>query len=131
MPLLMKFGIALFFLGISGLLALLFAHGGASKSRQLEVWAHLWRGRQGAGPRRWLRVAVLSSVAGALLCFAGVTQSDRQRARRCHAHCLGAGYDEGRIGPSVERSKHGRFVACVCTAADRAPLELRADDLPP
>lgn len=129
MPMLLIIGVSLFFLGVGGLMALLFAHGGAAKSRQLGVLAQLWSGQAGGSARKLVRGALLLTIAGALTCFAAVTQSDRERAERCRAHCLAAGYIEGIIGPSVERSKPGRFVACVCTAPDRARLELRADVL--
>lgn len=128
---LMILGVILFFLGGLALMGLVLAHGGAAKSRQFAVWAQLWSGRAGPVPRRLLRGAVLMAGGGALLCFVAVSQLDRERTARCHDHCLAAGYSEGRIGPSVERSRAGRFVACVCSAPGRPPLELRADDLPP
>jgi (2Fe-2S) ferredoxin len=54
---------------------------------------------------------------------------DAERARRCHEACVVAGYDEGAIGPSVDRSAAGRFVASTCTADSLPPLEQRADTI--
>lgn len=130
MPKLMIVGVALFFLGVTTLLALLYRYGGGAKSRQFAVLATLWSGQAGYAARRLVRGSALVIAAGALTCFAAVAQLDRARAERCRAHCLAEGYAEGLIGPSVERSKQGRFVACVCKAPGRAPLELQADALP-
>lgn len=129
MPMLMNLGIGLFFAGVLGTMALLFTNGGAEKSRQFVVLAALWNGSLGAHKRLLCRTALLALATGALLTFAGVSQMDAERAGRCHDYCVGAGFVDGKIGPSVERSKEARFVACVCTAPDKAPLELRADSI--
>lgn len=127
MPILMTVGVGLFFAGVAGVMALLFSNGGAQKSRQFEVFGQLWSGKLGPQPRRFLRLAMVLVGSGALLCFAGVGRMDAERAQRCSDYCIAAGYAEGKIGPSVERSKAGRFVACVCTAPGKEALELRAD----
>jgi hypothetical protein len=123
----MTVGVGLFFVGVLGVMALLFASGAAQKSRQFEVLGQLWSGKLGVGRRRLVRTAFLLAGSGAVLCFAGVAGMDAERAARCHDHCIASGYHEGKIGPSQERSKSGRFVACVCQSPDRPPLELRAD----
>jgi len=130
-PTSMLVGVALFFAGSFGVMALLFASGGAQKSRQFEVLGQLWSGKLGSTRRVLVRASLLLIGAGAMGCFAGVAGMDAARAEGCHARCVAAGYVGGKIGPSIERSKSGRFVACVCTAPDKLALELRADNLAP
>ncbi len=129
MPILFTTGILIFFVGCAIFMILLFSSGGASKSRQFEVLRALWSG--GHGPRK--RAVLLLSLGlvgmGAITCFSGVAVMDAARAQRCEAVCQARGYASGTIGASIDREPATRFVACTCTAADRAPLELRADAL--
>jgi hypothetical protein len=127
MPWLMTLGVGLFFAGGLLFLGLLFGSGGVQRSRQFAVIGELLRGTHGASRRRGVIVALALLGTGALTCFAGVGAMDAERSARCRDYCVVEGYDEGRIGPSVDREKATRFVACTCTAADRAALELRAD----
>ncbi len=131
MPTLMLVGIGLFFLGVAGVMGLLFSNGGADKSQQFAVLGKLWAGKFGNAARNGIRASLVSAVTGAVLCFAGVGQMDAARAQRCQDYCVVQGFAKGAIGPSAERSKETRFVACLCTAPDRQTLELRADSLRP
>jgi|GEM_PF-5530891 len=129
MPILMSVGVGLFFVGTLSVFALMFANGGAQKSRQFAVLGQLWSGNFGTLQSRLIRLSLLLVGVGAMTCFAGVGRMDADRAERCQQTCLSAGYSAGQIGPSVERRKNARFVACICTAPDKAVLELRADSL--
>jgi hypothetical protein len=120
-------GAALFFGGGAIFIGLLFASGGAQRSRQFAVLGQLWSGALGARRRRLLWLALGLIGTGAAACFAGVAAMDAERARRCHEYCVAAGYAEGRIGASAERDRSRRFVACLCSAPDRPTLERRAD----
>jgi hypothetical protein len=131
MPMLLLIGAALFGAGALSFLVLLFSSGGAARSRQFALIGALWSGRLGARRRRILRLSLALVGVGALTCFAGVAASDAARAARCSEVCLARGFDTGRIGPSIDRHPAQRFVACTCAGANHAPLELRADALPP
>ena len=129
MPTLMIIGVLMFFTGVLGVLALLMANDGWDKARQFAVLQALLTGKLGSGRRTFSLLALLLTFTGAMLCFAGVSQMDAKRAQVCHDHCIAAGYQKGSIGPSVDRSSEGRFVACTCSAPDKAPLEQRADSI--
>jgi len=129
-PILMTLGASLLAAGGLGLLGLLFASGGWRRSRQFAILGQLWSGALGSGRRLLVQLSLAAAVAGAALCFAGVASMDAERARGCHDHCIALGFEQGSIGPSVDRSPSGRFVACTCSADAIAPLELRADAIP-
>jgi hypothetical protein len=85
-------GAALFFAGGLIFLVLLFASGGAARSRQFEVLGQLWSGRHGPRRRRLLRLAFGLIGSGAVTCFAAVA------ARRCPARCaLRSGLPRARL----------------------------------
>lgn len=128
---LLLIGAALFGAGALTFLVLLLSSGGAARSRQFALIGALWSGRLGAHRRRMLRLSLGLVGVGAVTCFAGVAASDAARAARCSEVCLVRGFDAGRIGASIDRRPAQRFVACTCTGANRPPLELRADALPP
>jgi hypothetical protein len=125
-------GFVLFFGGGATFMGVLFSSGGGRKSQQFRVLGELWRGQHGPGKRRAARLGLLAVVVGALLLMAGVSAGDRERARRCEAHCAASGLS-GRIGPSSEahptRKGAAAFVACICEGAGGARQESRADDL--
>jgi len=129
MPPLMLFGIALFFSGVALFMVLLFSSGGANRSKQFGVIADLLGGRRGVGKRRLIIAAMILIGLGACGTFAGVAAMDARRAGHCQDYCVAAGYERGKIGPSIERSKERRFVACTCDGGKSEPLELRADSL--
>jgi hypothetical protein len=129
MPNLMLFGVALFLLGGLLFFALLFANGGAARSRQIAVIAELLGGHRGVGKRRLTIAALILIGLGAVSAFAGVAAMDARRARQCQSYCSVAGYERGSIGPSLDRSAERRFVACTCEGGKSKPLELRADSL--
>lgn len=131
MPILLTIGTTLFFGGGLIFLALLFSSGGAARSRQFEVLGHLWSGRMGSRRRGQLLLSLGLIGTGVITCFSGVAAMDAERAARCRDVCVAAGYATGRIGPSVDRTPKGRFVACTCPADDKPALELRADTLKP
>lgn len=124
---LMIVGVSLFFAGTLALMVLMFANGGTRKSRQFVVLGEIWSGKLGKRRRLLVRSALLLTTSGAFLCFAAVAGMDAARASRCQQYCLTAGYIEGNIGPSTDRTREARFVACRCMAPDRPTLELRAD----
>jgi hypothetical protein len=110
-------------------MALLFGNGGWQRSRQFAVIGKLCSGALGTA-RQILTLGSMAVIGlGGLTCFAGVASMDAERANRCRDHCLAAGYQDGVIGPSLDREPKTRFVACTCTAPDREGLELRAIDL--
>ena len=127
----MTLGVILFLAGGMLFLGLLFASGGAQRSRQFAVIGRMWSGDLGASRRRLLLVSLVLIGSGAIACFSGVAAMDAARAARCNDYCVARDYSKGSIGPSVDRSTAGRFVACTCTSADRPALELRADAIPP
>ncbi|MGQ0800674.1 MAG: hypothetical protein ACT4NL_11255 [Pseudomarimonas sp.] len=130
MPPLMLIGVALFFAGAALFMLLLFSHGGAGRSQQFGVIADLLGGRRGVGKRRLTIAALILIGLGAFGTFAGVAAMDARRANRCQDYCIASGYQQGKIGPSMERSKERRFVACTCDGGKSEPLELRADSVP-
>lgn len=123
-------GVSVFFDGAGTFFALLFASGGLQNSRQFAVLGQLWAGKLGAGRRNLSLASLGLAVVGGLTCFVGVAASDAQRAKSCDRYCVAEGYAQGKIGPSVDRSPKGRFVACTCSAPDRASFERRADSVP-
>lgn len=126
-------GIALFFPSGLTFMVVLFANGGAPKSKQLSVLSDLVRGRRGRRRQRTTLGAMLGMALGTLLLFSGVAAHDLGRADRCVERCTREGYPTGRIGPSEARRpgqpRRALFVACRCEGGDRAPLELVANDL--
>lgn len=130
MPMSMIAGAVLFLAGVLTFLVLLVASGGALRSRQFAVLGQIRSGAMGAGRRRLLLLSFALIGAGAIGCFAGVGAMDRERAARCEAYCTAQGYSQGAIGPSIDRSKAGRFIACTCSGTGRDALELRADAIP-
>ena len=130
MPILMTLGAVLFLAGAMTFLVLLFSSGGAQRSRQFAVLGQLRSGALGTARRRLLMVSIGLIGTGAVACFAGVGAMDAARAARCHEYCVARDFSNGSIGPSVDRSTAGRFVACTCTAPDQPTLELRADAIP-
>lgn len=123
----MMIGAALLFGGGLTFMALLFGSGGWQRSRQFAVVGQLCAGTLGR-VRQSLAMGSLALIGlGAIVCFAGVTRMDAERATRCQSYCIAAGYAEGTIGPSLDRDPATRFVACTCIGPDRPALELRAD----
>jgi len=126
-------GVAIFF--ASGLLfmGLVFAKGGANRSKQLGVMLALVRGEHGPLNRQLAIGSFAGIILGALCCFAGVAAQDVAREKRCQAKCVEVGHLRGKIGPSSQQSmtRRGRaaFVACVCSGGAGPPIELQADSL--
>tara|TARA_R110002096_G_scaffold143328_5_gene299418 strand:+ start:70946 stop:71335 length:390 start_codon:yes stop_codon:yes gene_type:complete len=125
----MAIGAALFFAGGLVFAGLLFASGGTQRSRQFEVLGQLFGGRLGQRKRALAVGSLVIAGAGAITCFAAIALMDGARAERCRDYCTNSDFVDGTIGPSLDRSKAGRFVACTCTAPDKPPLEVRADSL--
>ncbi len=125
----MTIGAAFFLVGGLIFLTLLFASGGANRSRQLVVLGQLMSGSQGRVKQISICMALLLVGTGATFCFAGVALMDAQRATRCADYCLARGFAAGKIGPSVDRNARSRFVACTCTSPNKTPLETRADSV--
>jgi hypothetical protein len=125
-------GVALFFAGSLLFCVQLFRHRGIAKGAQLRVLGELFSGAHGPQPRAHMRLGVLMVAVGAVFLFAGVAASDRERARRCDAHCRAAGFRAARIGPNADRDPKDRstwFVACICEGGEGAPLEVDANGL--
>lgn len=126
-------GVALFWVGGATFMGVLFASGGWRRSQQFRVLGELWRGQHGPGKRRAMKLGLLALVAAAIVTMSAVAAHDRERARRCEAHCAGSGA-RGTIGPSSQphptHTRAAAFVACICEGADGARQEARADDLP-
>lgn len=132
MPIPIIVGAIFFIVGAGSFFAALFASGGWDRSKQFRVLGELWRGEHGPGRRRAARLGLLAVLVGAVVSMCGVAANDRERARRCEAHCAASGA-VGTIGPSSQpHPTHRRaaaFVACICEGPDGARQESRADDL--
>lgn len=127
-------GIWFFFLGVITIMTVMFANGGAQKSKQFRVIGEIASGKLGRGARIALFVGFASALVGMCTTFAGVAQSDRARAKKCAATCKTRGYENGRIRASTatqpNNANRAAFVACACTRGPAPdPLELRADAL--
>lgn len=110
----------------------LFRHGGVNRMHQFRVLGELRRGEHGKTARLLLAVSLVLLPIGACLLFAGVAQSDRQRAERCEQRCLSEGFASAAIGPNSDRvpgDARSRFVACICEGNGRERVEYRADEL--
>lgn len=127
-------GIGFFFVGMLTIMAVVFANGGAQKSKQFQVIGEIASGKLGRRARRALFVGFASALVGMCATFAGVAGSDRARAKKCVATCQARGYADGKIQASTATQpndvKRAAFVACACTRGPAPdPLELRADSL--
>lgn len=128
----MLVGIAMAFVGFACFAGTLFSGGGTAKSRQFRVIGEVMSGQQGPGRKRAMVAGLLLCLFGALTTFAGVAAHDAGRGERCRAHCTGQGYTNSELGRVEETSANGRTVAyfgCICTRADGARAQTRADDL--
>lgn len=107
-------GLVLFALGFVILFGLLGSVGAMAKSKQFAAMRDLAKGVNGGGKRALFFVSLLLLAIGMCGTFAGVGQSDLQRANACTALCVARGNTTGRIGPATHPDPKRPSPACLC-----------------